>query len=325
MVVKAFKAVHQSTETAVEEISVKVVETHHEGLLNFVIGSEMPTSQVLLQRFKEMKITWGKIQAVWWIFLYFPSETLYQIMRYWSRMWSDFDVQQQDTFRERSSSFTTNCLVLCGSITGIIHGRSTCEEIDQQRTQVVKKAVAITFFADGVVWNLLRAVEEKCVLAIVTHFVSGVTWCSHVSFPITIRYRNGTTSAWKSIKCRRENFTSVVLCSSVRCRGTQRNTSSWSPIVHTRYCAYCKWRCWVSVQYLSHKWNDRLKSKTPHGIHCHLDMLGCPDLCSSRTPVLPLSNSMRQNHTCFRDTSCWWISAGDAFFRHKNLTTILHR
>ncbi|GBN04449.1 hypothetical protein AVEN_46916-1 [Araneus ventricosus] len=59
MVVEAFvPLVHQSIKTGIEEIKVQVAETLNDGFLNFSIGSEMTTCQVLLQRFEEMKITW---------------------------------------------------------------------------------------------------------------------------------------------------------------------------------------------------------------------------------------------------------------------------
>ncbi|GBN47450.1 hypothetical protein AVEN_149416-1 [Araneus ventricosus] len=43
-------SVHQRIEIGIEEISVEVVESLLDALLNFDIGSEMPTSQVLLSK-----------------------------------------------------------------------------------------------------------------------------------------------------------------------------------------------------------------------------------------------------------------------------------
>lgn len=81
MVVKTF-AVHQPVETGIEEISVKVEETHQDGLMNFIDSSEMPTSQVLLQWSEDMEITWCGARAVWCFFQNLPFETLYRITRY---------------------------------------------------------------------------------------------------------------------------------------------------------------------------------------------------------------------------------------------------
>ncbi|GBM12139.1 hypothetical protein AVEN_39476-1 [Araneus ventricosus] len=51
MVIKAFvTSVPQRIETGIEEISVKILDPHQDGLLNFGIGSQMPISQELLQR-----------------------------------------------------------------------------------------------------------------------------------------------------------------------------------------------------------------------------------------------------------------------------------
>lgn len=56
-----------------------------------------------------------------------------------------------------------------------------------------------------------------------------------------------------------------------------------------------------------------------------VDVLENTDLCSFGTSVLPLSNSVPQNHTSFlyitlalyNSTACWLITALDIFFRHK--------
>ncbi|GBN01099.1 hypothetical protein AVEN_198810-1 [Araneus ventricosus] len=65
MIVKAFvPSVNQSIEIAIEEISVHVTEPLNDGFLNFVVGSEMATCQLLLQQSEEMKITWCDSRAV---------------------------------------------------------------------------------------------------------------------------------------------------------------------------------------------------------------------------------------------------------------------
>lgn len=62
MVVKAFApSVYQRIETGIEEISAEAVKPRQDGLLNFIIGSEMPTSQVL-----EPKLPHGKHCHLWW-------------------------------------------------------------------------------------------------------------------------------------------------------------------------------------------------------------------------------------------------------------------
>ncbi|GBM11463.1 hypothetical protein AVEN_240613-1 [Araneus ventricosus] len=56
MVVEAFVSlVNQSIETAIEEIRLQVAEPLNDDFLNFSIGSQMATCQVLLQRSEEMK------------------------------------------------------------------------------------------------------------------------------------------------------------------------------------------------------------------------------------------------------------------------------
>ena len=57
-----------------------------------------------------------------------------------------------------------------------------------------------------------------------------------------------------------------------------------------------------------------------------VDVLGHLALFSSLKSVLPLSNSIHQNHACFHDvthlpytsTNCWSISAEEFFFKYKN-------
>ncbi|GBL78204.1 hypothetical protein AVEN_42771-1 [Araneus ventricosus] len=76
MVVEAFRpSVHQFIETGIEEISVQVAEPLNGSFLDFGIGFEMATYQILLQRSEEMKITRCKIPPVgrvpmslWWTF-----------------------------------------------------------------------------------------------------------------------------------------------------------------------------------------------------------------------------------------------------------------
>ncbi|GBM07659.1 hypothetical protein AVEN_228160-1 [Araneus ventricosus] len=59
MVVEAFgSSVHQFIKTDIKEIRVQVADPLNEGFLEFGIGSEMVTCQVLLPQFEEMKITW---------------------------------------------------------------------------------------------------------------------------------------------------------------------------------------------------------------------------------------------------------------------------
>lgn len=75
-------------------------------------------------------------------------------------------------------------------------------------------------------------------------------------------------------------------------------------------------------------WN---KASTPRILLSVVDVLGVPDLCSSRISVLSFSNSVHQSHTCFYDitlapytpSTCRWISAGNRFFRHKNIIKLL--
>ncbi|GBO25631.1 hypothetical protein AVEN_24788-1 [Araneus ventricosus] len=65
MVVEAFVvSVHQRNETNIEEIGIKVVQQRQDCLLNFCIGSEISTSQVLLQRSREIKITCSEVWGV---------------------------------------------------------------------------------------------------------------------------------------------------------------------------------------------------------------------------------------------------------------------
>ncbi|GBN09134.1 hypothetical protein AVEN_4279-1 [Araneus ventricosus] len=56
MVIEAFvQSVNQSIETFMEEIMVQVAEPFKDGFLNFSVGSEKATCQVLLQLPEEMK------------------------------------------------------------------------------------------------------------------------------------------------------------------------------------------------------------------------------------------------------------------------------
>ncbi|GBN33566.1 hypothetical protein AVEN_218046-1 [Araneus ventricosus] len=69
MVVEAFvPSVHQSIETGLNEIRIQVSEPLNDGFLNFGIGFEMATCQVLLQRSEDMKITWCEIRALGKVF-----------------------------------------------------------------------------------------------------------------------------------------------------------------------------------------------------------------------------------------------------------------
>ncbi|GBM00950.1 hypothetical protein AVEN_151402-1 [Araneus ventricosus] len=69
MVVEAFvPSLNESIETVLKENRVEVAEPLNDGFLNFSIGSEMATFQVLLQGSKEMKITWCEIRVVGRVF-----------------------------------------------------------------------------------------------------------------------------------------------------------------------------------------------------------------------------------------------------------------
>jgi hypothetical protein len=61
MILKLAKAfvppVHQGIYPSIEEISVKGLKPVHDGLLNFIVSCKSPSTQVLLQWSKEMKIT----------------------------------------------------------------------------------------------------------------------------------------------------------------------------------------------------------------------------------------------------------------------------
>ncbi|GBL79096.1 hypothetical protein AVEN_92352-1 [Araneus ventricosus] len=65
MVVEGFvPSVNQFIETGIEEISLQVAEPLNDSFLNFDIGSEIETWQVLLQRSEEIQITRCEIRAV---------------------------------------------------------------------------------------------------------------------------------------------------------------------------------------------------------------------------------------------------------------------
>ncbi|GBL61168.1 hypothetical protein AVEN_211934-1 [Araneus ventricosus] len=65
MVMEAFvPSVNYSIETGVEENRVQVTESLNYGFLNFGIGSEMASCQVLLQGSEDMKITCCEIRDV---------------------------------------------------------------------------------------------------------------------------------------------------------------------------------------------------------------------------------------------------------------------
>ncbi|GBO25829.1 hypothetical protein AVEN_266167-1 [Araneus ventricosus] len=65
MVVEAYMpSVHQNIETGIEETRVQIVETLNDGFLNFGVGSEMATYQVLLKWSEDMKITRCEIRAI---------------------------------------------------------------------------------------------------------------------------------------------------------------------------------------------------------------------------------------------------------------------
>jgi hypothetical protein len=55
-----------------EEISIKRLKPGHDGLLNFTIGCESPSTQVLFQWSKEMKITLCQVRAVGKMVQYLP-------------------------------------------------------------------------------------------------------------------------------------------------------------------------------------------------------------------------------------------------------------
>ncbi|GBM23656.1 hypothetical protein AVEN_167148-1 [Araneus ventricosus] len=66
MVIEAFvPSVNQSIETGVEENKIQVTESLNYGFLNFGIGSEMASGQVLPQRSEEMTITCCE-SGLWW-------------------------------------------------------------------------------------------------------------------------------------------------------------------------------------------------------------------------------------------------------------------
>ncbi|GBO25611.1 hypothetical protein AVEN_17461-1 [Araneus ventricosus] len=117
-------SVIQSIETGIGEIRVQIAESLNDGFLNFGIDAELATYQVFLQRSEEIKITWYEIRVVGRMFQNIPSETLFQIMCNRVRMRSGVVVQQQDTFREQSRSFSAKCLmqpVQRGTITSRIN------------------------------------------------------------------------------------------------------------------------------------------------------------------------------------------------------------
>ncbi|GBO18378.1 hypothetical protein AVEN_210149-1 [Araneus ventricosus] len=105
MVVEAFgPSVNQPIETGIEEIRVLVAESLYDGFLNFGIGSEVATCQVLFQRSEDMKITYYEFRDVGRMFQNILSAKLFQITSNRGRMRSGVVMQQQDTFREQSRS-----------------------------------------------------------------------------------------------------------------------------------------------------------------------------------------------------------------------------
>ncbi|GBM68760.1 hypothetical protein AVEN_263579-1 [Araneus ventricosus] len=52
------------TQTGIEEINVKILVPRQDGLLNYGISTEMPTSQMLIQRSQDKETTWCEVQAV---------------------------------------------------------------------------------------------------------------------------------------------------------------------------------------------------------------------------------------------------------------------
>ncbi|GBN15598.1 hypothetical protein AVEN_24261-1 [Araneus ventricosus] len=138
MVVESFvPSVNQSIETGIKEIRFQVTEPVNDSFLNFGIGFEMATCQALLQRSKDIKITWPEILAVGRIFQNIPFENAVL------------------TFREQFRSFPVKCLVQRDTITGSIHVRSKRMEINQQLNWLPQKTRIITFFGDGTVFNFL--------------------------------------------------------------------------------------------------------------------------------------------------------------------------
>ncbi|GBN98560.1 hypothetical protein AVEN_6307-1 [Araneus ventricosus] len=59
-----WQSVHQFMELGMEEIKVQAAEPFNDGFLDFAIGSEIATCEVLLQYSEEMEITLCEIQAV---------------------------------------------------------------------------------------------------------------------------------------------------------------------------------------------------------------------------------------------------------------------
>jgi hypothetical protein len=64
--------VHQGVYPSIEEISVKRLKPGHDGLLNFTVGCESPSTQVPVQLSKEMKITRYQVRAVGRMVQYLP-------------------------------------------------------------------------------------------------------------------------------------------------------------------------------------------------------------------------------------------------------------
>lgn len=62
---KAFvPSVQQRIKSIIKDMKIKVVKPHQDGLLKFVLGSEMPTSRMLLQWLEETKISQSEIRAI---------------------------------------------------------------------------------------------------------------------------------------------------------------------------------------------------------------------------------------------------------------------
>ncbi|GBM50770.1 hypothetical protein AVEN_35666-1 [Araneus ventricosus] len=111
MVIEAFvPSGNQSIESGIEEIRLQVTEPPKDGFLNFGIGFEMGTCQVLFKRLEEMKITWCEIWAAERITQSIIFETLFHITCKRDHMRSGVAVEEQNTILEQSRSFPANYL-----------------------------------------------------------------------------------------------------------------------------------------------------------------------------------------------------------------------
>jgi hypothetical protein len=73
MLAEAFvPPVHQGIYPSTEEIGVKRLKPGHDGLLNLTVSCKLPSTRVLLQWSKEMKITRCHVRAVGRMVQYLP-------------------------------------------------------------------------------------------------------------------------------------------------------------------------------------------------------------------------------------------------------------